>query len=84
MIVESDIGFEVYGSNEARRLVREWSGLDDPHETDSYERFHERFLSACRRDLGIDDQVPDLGIGQSSQNLAPEPPRLNPPSSADG
>jgi hypothetical protein len=82
LVVEADIGLEVYGSDEARQLVQEWSALDDPHETDSYERFHERFLSVCRRDLGIDNLMPGLAIGQSGQNLAQEPSRPNPPLTA--
>ena len=63
--------------------MAEWSALDDPHETDSYERFHERFLSVCRRDLGINDLMTAPGIGQSSQDPTQELPGLNPPLRAD-
>jgi hypothetical protein len=88
MVVEADIALEVYGSKEARHLVAEWSALDDPHETDSYARFHERFLSVCRRDLGITDLISNPSISRIGRDATQETCRLNPPlaneNTADG
>jgi len=58
MLVEADIALEVYGSEGAREAVAEWTALDDPHDGDAYERFYQRFLSICRRDLGAASPTP--------------------------
>jgi hypothetical protein len=59
MVVEADIALEVYGSQGAREAVAEWTALDDPHDGDAYERFYERFLNICRRDLGAASATPE-------------------------
>lgn len=84
MVVEADIALEAYGTEEARQLVAEWSGLDDPHETDAYERFYERFFSVCRRDLGITALIPTASLGLISQDATLETTGLNPSSTAEG
>jgi hypothetical protein len=59
MVVEADIALGVYGSEEAREAVAEWTALDDPHGGSAYERFYERFLDICRRDLGATSVTPE-------------------------
>jgi hypothetical protein len=55
MLVEGDIALGIYGSGDARRVLAEWTALEDPHKDDAYLRFYRQFVTICQRDLGIVD-----------------------------
>lgn len=68
MMVEADIALEVYGSEDARQGVAEWTALDDPHDPDAYQRFYEQFLAIFRRDLGTASTSPEPRPDSSSRH----------------
>jgi hypothetical protein len=57
MLVEADTALSVYGSEDAQQTVAEWTALDEPHDDGAYERFYERFLGICRRDLDVANKI---------------------------
>jgi hypothetical protein len=65
MLVEGDIALEIYGSEEARRVLAEWTSLDDPHEDGAYLRFFQQFITICQHDLGIVDPASRVSVEQA-------------------